>query len=156
MNFKTLNEILTRTSNLADFSSKAKNKLLSEMEEFEIRSSQWKLNRILKMELRIYKYNPLRGATYIPLPKVLANKKAIINVQNDHNKCFMWSVLSSLQPVDEHSYCISKYKKWENEFDEELNEIEYPVKLSDVPKFVTRINISTNVYCHNNGNISPL
>ena len=45
------------------------------MEEFEIKGSQWKLNRILKMELRINKYNPLRGASYIPVPKVLANKK---------------------------------------------------------------------------------
>jgi hypothetical protein len=45
------------------------------MEEFEIKGSQWKLNRILKMGLRINKYNPLRGPSYISLPKVLANKK---------------------------------------------------------------------------------
>jgi hypothetical protein len=46
MNFKSKNEILTRSSKLADFYSKAKSKLLSEMEEFEIRISQWKLSRI--------------------------------------------------------------------------------------------------------------
>jgi len=47
------------------------------MEEFEIRGSQWKLNRIFSLELRI---NSLRGESYIPLPKVLANKKS-------NNKC---------------------------------------------------------------------
>jgi putative component of membrane protein insertase Oxa1/YidC/SpoIIIJ protein YidD len=39
------------------------------------------------MELRISKCNPLRGSSYIPLPKVLANKKAIINVQNEDDEC---------------------------------------------------------------------
>jgi glutaredoxin-related protein len=75
INFKTQNEIITKTFSLADLCSTSKNKILSEMEQCEIKGSQWKLNRILKMELRINKYNPLRGSSYIPLPKVLANKK---------------------------------------------------------------------------------
>jgi hypothetical protein len=79
MNFKIQNEIITIITDLDDFYSTAKNKILSEMEEFEIRVSQWKLNRILKMELRINKYNSLRGTSYIPLAKVLAKK--------NNNKC---------------------------------------------------------------------
>jgi phage host-nuclease inhibitor protein Gam len=55
-----------------------------------------------------------------------------------------------------YSYRVSKYKKWENEFDEELNGIEYTVKLGDVSKFVRRTNISINVYCYSEGNIAPL
>ena len=115
MNFKTQNEIITKASDLAEFYSKAKNKILIEIEEFEIRGSQWILNRILKIELRINKYNPLRVASYISLPEVLTNKKAIINVQNEDNKCFMWSILSALHPADKHSDRVSKYKQWENE-----------------------------------------
>jgi|GEM_PF-4916765 len=46
INLKTKNELLTRVSNLADFYSKAKKNLLSEMEEFGIKGSQWKLNGI--------------------------------------------------------------------------------------------------------------
>jgi hypothetical protein len=75
MNFKIQNEIITIITDLDDFYSTAKNKILSEMEEFEIRVSQWKFNRILKMELRINQYNSLRGASYIPLAKVLTKKK---------------------------------------------------------------------------------
>jgi hypothetical protein len=59
------------------------------METFEIRGSQWVLSRIVKVELKINKYNPLRGNSYIPLPKILANKKAIINIKNNDNKCFL-------------------------------------------------------------------
>jgi hypothetical protein len=51
-NFKTHNEIITRASNLDVFYSTDKNKILSEMDEFEIKGSQWTFNRILKMELR--------------------------------------------------------------------------------------------------------
>jgi hypothetical protein len=145
INFKTQNEIIRRASNLDEFYSTAKNKILSEMEEFEIKGSQWTLNRILKTELRINKYNPLRGSSYIPLPEVLANKKAITNVKNEDNKCFLWSILSALHPANKHSYRVSKYKQLENEFDEALKGIEFPVKLSDVSKYVKRTNISINV-----------
>lgn len=48
-------------------------------------------------------------------------------------------------------------KKWENVFDEALNEIEFPVKLSDIPKFAKRTNMSINVYrFDNNHHIAPL
>jgi hypothetical protein len=52
------------------------------IETFEIRGSQWVLSRILKLELNINRYSPLRSRSYIPLPPVLASKKAIINVKN--------------------------------------------------------------------------
>ena len=45
------------------------------MEGFKFRGSQWRLNRNLRIELRINRYNPLRGASYTLLPKVLADKK---------------------------------------------------------------------------------
>jgi hypothetical protein len=44
----------------------------------------------------------------------------------------------------------------ENESDEALNGFEFPVKLSDVSKFVKRTNLTINVYCFENGNIAPL
>ena len=48
----------------------------------------WRFYKVNKLELRTVNYNPLRGKTWIPLPKELANKKAIINMQNEDNKCF--------------------------------------------------------------------
>jgi hypothetical protein len=52
-NFKTANVILTVASDLAEFYSEAKTKILNEMEEMEIKGSNWTLNRILNLELRI-------------------------------------------------------------------------------------------------------
>ena len=45
------------------------------------------------------KYNPLRGAQYIVLPKKISDKKAIINIQNEDNKCFLWAIHGALHPM---------------------------------------------------------
>ena len=52
--------------------------------------SGWRLHSIIKFELHTVRYNPLRGETWVPLPKELANKKAIINPKNEDNKCFFF------------------------------------------------------------------
>ena len=43
--------------------------------------------KIIKLELHTASYIPLRGNTWLPLPKELADKKAIINMKNKDNKC---------------------------------------------------------------------
>ena len=50
--------------------------------------SGWRLHSFIKLELHTARYNPLRGETWIQLPKELANKGAIINMENKDNKCF--------------------------------------------------------------------
>ena len=61
---------------------------LIKMATFQSMGSGWRLYSIIQLELHTVRYNPLRGETWIPLPKELANKKAIINVKNKDNKCF--------------------------------------------------------------------
>ena len=50
--------------------------------------SEWTFYKVDQLKLYTVSYNPLRGETWIPLPEELANKKAIINMQNKDNKCF--------------------------------------------------------------------
>ena len=64
----------------------------------QAKGSGWRLHSIIKLELHTVSFNPLRGETYFKLPKELANKKAIINVKNKDNKCFLWCVLRALNP----------------------------------------------------------
>ena len=40
----------------------------------------------------------MKGSTYIPLPDFIMRKKAIINMENKDNKCFLWSVLRYPHP----------------------------------------------------------
>ncbi|GFW00194.1 uncharacterized protein TNCV_2914761 [Trichonephila clavipes] len=101
--FKTMNQIILESTDLNEFYNEVVDKLKREVEEFEARRSGWRLIEIKYLELRINKYNPLRGSSYIDLPKTIKAKKAVINVKNlDDNKCFMWAILSALHPADDH------------------------------------------------------
>ena len=61
-----------------------------------MKGSGWVLDKIIKLDLHIHKYTPIGGSTFIPLPHKLKIKKAILNVKNKDNKCFLWGVLSHL------------------------------------------------------------
>ena len=64
-------------------------RVLENMDEFQRREgSPWRLHSIIKLELRTVSYKPLRGETWIPLPKELADKNAIINMKNKDKKMF--------------------------------------------------------------------
>ena len=65
-------------------------RIIEKMATFQSEGSGWRLYSIIRLELHTMRYNPLRGETWIPIPKELANKKAIINMQNKDNKCFFF------------------------------------------------------------------
>ena len=63
-------------------------RILEKIATFIATKSDVRFHRVVKLELHTVSYKPLRGETWIPLPKELADKKAIINMQNKDNKCF--------------------------------------------------------------------
>ena len=109
-------------------------RILENMAAFQREGSPWRLNSIIQLELHTVRYNPLRGETWIPLPKELANKNAIININNKDNKCFLWCVLRALNPKGDHPERVDKeLKQKENTF--KMEGIVYPVSLKDLDKF---------------------
>ena len=97
--------------------------------------SGWVFYKIIKLELHTASYRPLRGNTWIPLPKELADKKAIINMKNKDNKCFVWNVLRALNPKDNHPERIDK-ELMEKEDTLNMKGIKYPVNLKeDIDRF---------------------
>ena len=66
--------------------------------EFQREGSGWQMEEVLHITLSVAIYTPLAGSSYIPLPQQLKDKKAILNIQNDDNKCFLWSVLAAKHP----------------------------------------------------------
>ena len=55
--------------------------------------SGWVFVEIIDLTLHTSKWDPLNAGSYIDLPKALKDKKAIINMKNEDDKCFLWSVL---------------------------------------------------------------
>lgn len=79
------------------------------------------------------------------MPKSIENRKAVVNVKNSDEYCFVWSVLSALHPVESHSYRLYNYT---NFFDElNIEGIDFPIKIVDIPLFERKNpNISINVF----------
>ena len=106
----------------------------------------WHLHSVIGLELHTVAWVPLNGSSYIELPKYLKNKNAIINIKNDDNKCFIWSVLRALNPAKDKNEGVDKTLKSKLET---LNTtgIVYPVSLLDINKFeCLNSNISITVF----------
>ena len=100
----------------------------------QVEGSGWRFHSIIRLELHVVSYNPLRGEAWVALAKELANKNAIINPQNEDDKCFLWCVLRALNPRKRDSERIDKKLK-EKENTLNMEGIEYPVSLKDIDKF---------------------
>ncbi|CAG8557514.1 10022_t:CDS:2, partial [Cetraspora pellucida] len=56
-----------------------------------------------EFSIEIADFNPIGPTAYIPLPETLPkHNNGIINIQNDDDWCFRWSVLGALHPVKVH------------------------------------------------------
>ena len=121
-------------------------KILDCLAIYQKEGSGWILDEILHLDLNMAKYTPLKGSSYIPLPKKLKTKKAIINVKNTDNKCFMWSILAALHPV-EHTRNPERIHHYQH-YQDELNfgGIEFPVTIDKIGRFERQNNISVNVF----------
>ena len=70
--------------------------LVSAIEDFQQCGSGWILNKLLALDLHLLEFNPLRATSYIPIPTCTQNRKAVINIKNKGEKCFLWSVIAGL------------------------------------------------------------
>ena len=108
----------------------------------------------------MFEYKPFSGCTYIKfrditvnfegkeinLDSALSRRKAIINMQNDDNECFKWSVLRVLNPVKDNPQRITKeLRKQAEEYD--WSKIPFPTPYGDNSvKNFEKYNLSINVY----------
>ena len=58
-------------------------RILGKIATFLATEIEIRFHSVIKLELHTVSYKPLRGETWIPLPKELADKKAIINMKNE-------------------------------------------------------------------------
>ena len=96
--------------------------------------SGWRFEKVIKLVLHTTKWDTINAGSYIELPQALKNKKAIINMKNQDDKCFMWSVLRALNPKDNHLERIDNDLK--SKVDTlNMKGIQYPVGFRDIDRF---------------------
>ena len=154
--FSTTNYKNLQSTNIENKLKKGFDKILKDFEEFQIKGSGWYFKEVLKLEVHTVKYNPIRGSSYIDLPEWIKNKKAIINIKNRDDKCFIWSILRYLYPKEKDARYLKDLRKYE--FSLNTKGLTFPLKLKDITKF-EKINPEIpgiNVFSNDNMTIYPL
>ena len=120
--------------------------ILRKIDEFQQRGSGWVIHRFLRLDLHSHLYDPLRASSYIQLPEDIARKHAVVNIQNNDEKCFIWSVLACLHAdeVTNNPGAVYHYRPYENELN--MDGIPMPMSLKSIPKFERQNDISVSVY----------
>ena len=75
---------------------KMKDRVIENLTVFQKGQSGWRFRSIVSLNVFMAEYKPLKLSSYIPLPSRMASKKAIINMQNEDDQCFKWSVTRAL------------------------------------------------------------
>ena len=120
----------TNVNKLIDLNVK---KIIEDLEAYQKNGSGWYFKEVVQLEINTSEFNPMNGSSYIPLPDWITNKKAIVNIENKDEKCFLWCILRYLHPVDEKDNRITDLKKYENSLNTEG--INFPMKLKHISKF---------------------
>ena len=144
--FHSKTEVNLESTTSNEFFSKLKETVLESLAKFQRQGSNWRFHSVLSLDLHKVKYEPLGGFSYIPLPKFLAAKKAIINLRNEDDECFKWAITPAINTVEKNSECIdrkltetSKTLNWEGQ--------KFLVNFSDINKFENHnSSISVNVF----------
>ncbi|CAB4010085.1 Gastrula zinc finger [Paramuricea clavata] len=137
------------TTNFEDIeSTAAQNQLtiLSRIETFQNLGSNWIILNIESHYVNIAMYKPLKGSSYLKLPRDISNPKCgLINMKNDDNMCFLWSHVRHLNPKVRRATTITQEDR---DFIVNLDykDIDFPVKISDIDKIERKNSISISVF----------
>ena len=131
--FKSNTHINIESTDVNELVDKFTNENTEQLENYLEKGSDWYFKEVVQFEIHTIEFNPSNGSSYIKLPDWITNKKAILNIKNSDNKCFIWCVLRYLYPKESHDERITDLKKYENELI--TKGITFPMNVKDISKF---------------------
>jgi ferritin-like protein len=142
-NFKTVMTIVLKKTDLDDFLNAAFEKLELELEELLIKGSGFIVSQFIDFCAYVNKYEPPSAGKYFPLPKKIADKKAIISVRNTDECCFKYAMLSKFIKKNAQQFKPRVYKKLENKYD--WTDVNFPADFKDIKIFLRNTQGKTNL-----------
>ena len=124
-----------------------------EIEAWSERGSGWIMDEILEAYINVAHYQPMRGGSYMPLPKKLQNKKAIINVQNRDNECLRLAIRAALFPAPRGAK-VTRTSSYPTEDGLNFAGIDFPTPVSQIGRLERQNpNFAINVFGWEGGNV---
>ena len=144
--FHSGTEVNLEGTNVNELYQKMTDKIIEGVTKYNKGGSNFVFKQILSLEIHTVQYEPLDGSSYIELPESLANKKAVINLNNKDNQCFKWAVTRAQHPAKDHPERIDpKLIKATENFN--WDSITFPVDLKQMDRFEKQNpTISVNVF----------
>ena len=131
--FKSDTHINLKSTNVNKLIDKCIKKIIEDLEAYQKNGSGWYFKEVVQLEIHTSEFNPMNGSSYIPLPDWISNKKAIVNIENKDDKCFLWCVLRFLHPREDNDNRLTDLKKYE--FSLNTKGTDFPMKLKHISKF---------------------
>jgi len=114
-NFQSKTVIVLESTNLDELWIEMVEHILENISVFQMNGSGWTFHSIVSFDIHIDKYKPLRGGSWVPTSKFLANEKALVNMKfqsekknKEDNQCFKWSIVRALNLVKIYPERITK------------------------------------------------
>ena len=144
------NKIILESTDLYEIYEEMVDDIEEEIQKVqEAEGSGWVFLEVENLTLHTSKWDPVNAGSYIDLPEVLKNKKAIINMKNQDEECFKWCVLRALYPKDKNTERIDKDLKSKQDT-LNMQGIRYPVNFRDVDRFESQnLEISISILGYN-------
>jgi hypothetical protein len=110
-------------------------KSITEFKISDLRALIGKIDNILRLDIRVGKYVTQYGSCFTELPTNLKYKKALINIRNYDEKCFIWCCISKLYTTKKtwRQINIKDYKKYSGKFN--LKGIVFPLDINKIEKY---------------------
>jgi len=144
-NFKTTMLIVLKNTDLDDMLCAAFQKLELELEELSIKGSGFIVSRFIDFCTYVNKYEPPSAGKYFPLPKQIADKRAVVSVRNADEFCFKYAMLSKFVKRNPQTFQSRVYKKLDGKYD--WTNVNFPAQLKDIKTFLrNNENCSINLY----------
>ena len=145
-NFKTENIPIFKDENIESVIDSMYQKILAEIVDLNAKNSGWALSQITNLLARLSRYDPLKVGSYIPLPKIISNKKSTINVKNNDEHCFKYSILAKLVPK-KIAHRVSSYDNLKHPY--VFDEVPSVLSENNIRSFEKKNNISISLFALN-------
>src|SRR6266496_1315438 len=104
---------------------------LSELTDTQ--GSGWCLEQLYYLELSIAAYDSILGSTYIKTPKSISKKRAVLNIENKDDRCFLYSVLAAIYPQKTDAANPLRYRRYLEKLN--FKGLTFPLPLNQISKF---------------------
>ena len=149
-------QTITNDSEIAESLQKTQNYIINKVQQWISEGSSWIVKSVDGHFINVLKYKPLRGSSYILLPKDLQNSaKGVINIKNEDDECFRWCHIRQLNPQKKDP---QRVKKSDREYVENLDYsgIKFPVSVKQYNKIEKQNSLRVNVFGYEKGQPYPI